>query len=152
MNEAFKNAEDNLKAQLEDSEGLVIRSGVISSKLNSIMNAVVDSGWSSASLESAKTDLHALNEKASNLHLDNKSFVLNTNFLMNQQLKTAVKLATIVVASAISREESRGAFRRIDFPETNADLMHHSLADKDSNTDKLAIRKGSSGNWVLPPA
>ena len=29
-------------------------------------------------------------------------------------------------------------------PETNADLMHHSLADKDSNTDKLAIRKGSS--------
>ena len=55
MNEAFKNAEDNLKAQLEDSEGLVIRSGVISSKLNSIMNAVVDSGWSSASLESAKT-------------------------------------------------------------------------------------------------
>ena len=108
------------------------------------MNAVVDSGWSSASLESAKTDLHALNEKASNLHLDNKSFVLNTNFLMNQQLKTAVKLATIVVASAISREESRGAFRRIDFPETNADLMHHSLADKDSNTDKLAIRKGSS--------
>ena len=36
----------SLKAQLEDSEGLVIRSGVISSKLNSIMNAVVDSGWS----------------------------------------------------------------------------------------------------------
>jgi len=152
MNEAFKEAENNLKAQLEDSEGLVIRSGVISSKLNSIMSAVVDSGWSSASLESAKNDLRALNEKTSNLHLDNKSFVLNTNFLMNQQLKTAVKLASIVIASANSREESRGAFRRIDFPETNADLMHHSLVDKDSNTDKLAIRKGSSGNWVLPPA
>ena len=65
MNEAFKNAEDNLKAQLEDSEGLVIRSELFL-LLNSIMNAIVDSGWSSASLESAKTDLHALNEKASN--------------------------------------------------------------------------------------
>ena len=152
MNEAFKNAEESLKTQVEDSEGLVIRSGVISSKLNSIMSAVIDSGWSAASLDSAKNDLETLNKRASKLHLDNKSFVLNTNFLVNQQLKTAVKLATIVIASANSREESRGTFRRVDFPETNEDLMHHSLADQNSNTDKLAIRKGSSGNWVLPPA
>ena len=152
MNEMFTDIQDSIESQIEDTDGLVVRSGVISSKLNSIMNGVKESGWSTSSLESAAKDLASLKEKSTKLHLDNKSFVMNTNFLINQQLKTAVNLASMVVASANSRKESRGVFNRADFPEMDSELMHHSLVDINSNVDKLAIRKGSTGNWVLPPA
>ena len=152
MNAMFSKVQESIEAQVKDSDGLVVRSGVISSKLNSIMNGVKESGWTTSSLESAAKDLNSLKKKASELHLDNKSFVMNTNFLTNQQLKAAVNLASMVIASAMSREESRGMFSRADFPEMDSDQMHHSLVDIDSNVDKLAIRKGSSGNWVLRPA
>ena len=152
MNEMFTDIQESIESQIEDTDGLVVRSGVISSKLNSIMNGVKESGWSTSSLESAAKELDSLKEKSAKLHLDNKSFVMNTNFLINQQLKTAVNLASMVVASANSRKESRGVFNRADFPEMDSELMHHSLVDINSNVDKLAIRKGSTGNWVLPPA
>ena len=59
---------------------------------------------------------------------------------MNQQLKTAVKLATIVVASAISRENLVAHLEELT-SETNADLMHHSLTKIPTLTNWLSEKE-----------
>ena len=56
------------------------------------------------------------------------------------------------VQSAMSRTESRGTHQRTDFTEQDDEQLHHTLIDVDGNLSTLAIRKGTSGTWVLSPS
>jgi succinate dehydrogenase/fumarate reductase flavoprotein subunit len=53
--------------------------------------------------------------------------------------------------SSIAREESRGAFVRSDFEDSNDDLLHHNTVDHQGTVGMLALKKGEGGHWVLPP-
>ncbi len=145
-------AEADLDFEMDTAEsGMVQRTGPLFSKLNEVMTNHVGLERSGDDLAVALAMLEALEIDAEKVHLDDNSRLFNTNLVESLRLKAGIRLAIATVRSAISREESRGTHQRTDFAETNSDMLHHTLIDKDGNLGKLAIRKGSAGSWVLSP-
>ena len=145
-------AEADLDLEMESAEsGPVQRTGPLFAKLNEIMNNNAGLQRNEENLTSALEMLEALSIDAEKVHLDDKSRLFNTNLLESMRLKAGIRLAIATVRSALSRKESRGTHQRSDFVESNSELLHHILVDREGNTSTLAIRKGSSGTWILAP-
>ena len=132
-------------------EGPVQRTGTIFAKLTEIMQSKMGYSRDASGLQSALESLESLSDSANNVHLDDSSRLFNTNLLEALRLKAGIRLATASVRSAIARTESRGTHQRTDFEESDDEQLHHNLVDSEGNMSTLAIRKGSSGTWVLAP-
>jgi|TARA_B100001559_G_scaffold193426_1_gene161753 fumarate reductase flavoprotein subunit len=132
-------------------EGPVQRTGPLFAKLGEIMQSSMGNSRDAQGLENAMESLELLAESAGKLHLDDSSRLFNTNLLEALRLKAGVRLAQAAVRSAISRTESRGTHQRTDFAEQDDEQLHHTLIDIHGNLSTLAIRKGTSGTWVLSP-
>jgi succinate dehydrogenase / fumarate reductase flavoprotein subunit len=132
-------------------EGPVQRAGALFAKVTEIMTSYVGMSRDADGLNSALAELDSLESSAANLHVDDNSRLFNSNLLEALRIKAGIRLAKATVQSALSRTESRGVHQRSDFTETDSDQMHHTLVDFEGNTSTLAIRKGSSGSWVLAP-
>ena len=133
-------------------EGPVQRTGPLFAKLGEIMQTSMGYSRDAQGLESALESLDALTDSASKLHLDDSGRLFNTNLLEALRLKAGIRLAKATVQSAMSRTESRGTHQRTDFTEQDDEQLHHTLIDIDGNLSTLAIRKGTSGTWVLSPS
>ena len=133
-------------------EGPVQRTGPLFAKLGEIMQSSMGYSRDAQGLENAMESLESLAESAGKLHLDDSTRLFNTNLLEALRLKAGVRLAQATVRSAISRTESRGTHQRTDFTEQDDEQLHHTLIDVDGNLSTLAIRKGTSGTWVLSPS
>ena len=133
-------------------EGPVQRAGPLFAKLGEIMQTSMGYSRDAQGLESALESLDALADSAGKLHLDDSGRLFNTNLLEALRLKAGIRLAKATVQSAMSRTESRGTHQRTDFTEQDDEQLHHTLIDIDGNLSTLAIRKGTSGTWVLSPS
>ena len=133
-------------------EGPVQRTGPLFAKLGEIMQTSMGYSRDAQGLESALESLDALADSAGKLHLDDSGRLFNTNLLEALRLKAGIRLAKATVQSAMSRTESRGTHQRTDFTEQDDEQLHHTLIDIDGNLSTLAIRKGTSGTWVLSPS
>jgi succinate dehydrogenase / fumarate reductase flavoprotein subunit len=60
--------------------------------------------------------VQALKVRAERVRVEDKGRVFNTDLITALELGSLVELAETVVASALAREESRGAHYRSDFP------------------------------------
>ena len=132
-------------------EGPVQRTGPLFAKLGDIMQSSMGLTRGAEGLESALESLDSLADSAEKLHIDDSSRLFNTNLLDALRLKAGVRLAKASVRSALSRTESRGTHQRTDFSEQDDEQLHHTLVDVEGNLSTLAIRKGTSGTWVLTP-
>ena len=132
-------------------EGPVQRAGPLFSKLSEVMQSNIGYTRDAAGIESALESLQSLAESAGRLHLDDATRLYNTNLLDALRLKAGIRLATATARSALSRTESRGTHQRTDFAEQDNEQLHHTLVDFEGNLSTLAIRKGTSGTWVLSP-
>ena len=132
-------------------EGPVQRTGPLFAKLGEIMQSSMGYSRDAQTLENAMDSLESLAESAGKLHLDDSTRLFNTNLLEALRLKAGVRLAQATVRSAISRTESRGTHQRTDYAEQDDEQLHHTLIDIHGNISTLAIRKGTSGTWVLSP-
>ena len=132
-------------------EGMVQRAGPLFSKLKSITNSQIAESRDGKGLESAIESLGNLYEDAEKIYVDDKNRLFNTNLLSSLRLKAGIRLAIATAKSALSRTESRGGHQRSDYETTDEEQMHHTLVDVEGNISKLAIRKGTSGEWVLSP-
>ena len=145
-------AEADLDFELAGAdEGPVQRSGSLFAKLTEIMASHVGITRDANGLSTALDELTALEASAGNLHVDDSSRLFNSNLLEALRLKAGIRLSKATVQSALSRTESRGVHQRTDFSETDSEQMYHTLVDIEGKTSTLAIRKGSSGSWVLSP-
>jgi len=145
-------AEADLDFDMAGSEeGPVQRTGSLFTKLTDVMQTKLGASRDASGLESALESLEGLMDSAGKIHLDDTSRLFNTNLLEALRLKAGIRLATATARSALSRTESRGAHRRLDFEEEDSSQLHHTLVDTNGNTSTLAIRKGGSGTWVLSP-
>lgn len=133
-------------------EGPVQRAGPLFATLENIMQTSMGYSRDAEGLGSALESLDALAESAGKLHLDDSGRLFNTNLLEALRLKAGIRLAKATVQSAMSRTESRGTHQRTDFTEQDDEQLHHTLVDIDGNLSTLAIRKGTSGTWVLSPS
>jgi fumarate reductase flavoprotein subunit len=79
-------------------------------------------------LAKAADRLGALEERARRISLDDHSRTFNTELVTALELQFMVEVARTMVASALKREESRGAHQRIDFPNRDDQrFLAHSL-------------------------
>jgi len=72
--------------------------------------------------------LRELEERARRVRLDDRSKTFNTELITALELQFMVEIARTMVASALNREESRGAHQRLDFPKRDdRRFLAHSL-------------------------
>src|SRR5574341_882629 len=67
-------------------------------------------------LQEALGEVRALRTRLAGIHLDDRSWVYNTDLASALELENLLDLAEVVVAGALARTESRGAHARRDFP------------------------------------
>ena len=132
-------------------EGPVQRAGPLFAKLTDLMSTNVGTIRNESGLKATLDQLNDLEASSEKLHVDDGSRLFNSNLLEALRLKAGIRLAKATTQSALSRTESRGVHQRSDFTETDPEQMHHTLVDAEGNTSTLAIRKGSSGTWILAP-
>ena len=79
-------------------------------------------------LAKAADRLDELEEQARRIGLDDHSRTFNTELVTALELQFMVEVARTMVASALKREESRGAHQRTDFPKRDDQrFLAHSL-------------------------
>ena len=79
-------------------------------------------------LARAADRLRELEERARRVRLDDRSKTFNTELITALELQFMVEIARTMVASALNREESRGAHQRLDFPKRDdRRFLAHSL-------------------------
>ena len=90
-------------------------------------------------LERAVKGIAALRERFPAAHIDDSSRTFNTELVAALELDFLLDVAESMAASALNREESRGAHARRDFPERNDEkYLKHTLAyRRSSGTPKL---------------
>ena len=127
----------------------VVRCGTVMSNLKASYNPAASR--SAGTMENLLAKLEQISLSAESLFLDQSSLIANTNLLEVLRTQAAVRMITASVQSGLAREESRGTFRREDYPEANDEFMHHITVDQNGKLGNLAIKKGAGGHWVLPP-
>ena len=115
------------------------------------MNEGVSYTRNEEGLAAAILSLTELLELADTVHVDDSSRLYNTNLLDVMRLKAAIRLGLATARSALDRTESRGTHCRTDYEDSDSEQLHHTLIDAFGNISKLALRKGTSGTWVLAP-
>jgi succinate dehydrogenase / fumarate reductase flavoprotein subunit len=94
----------------------------IRARLRLLMDEHVGVFRTGPGLETALAEVRALRERAGRIHLDDRSWVYNTDLMSALELENLLDLAEVVVMGALARTESRGAHARRDFP--NRDDEH----------------------------
>lgn len=81
------------------------------------------------SMQEALASLHHLRTRATQVRIEDKGRIFNTDLIQALELQCLVDIADTIVVSALQREESRGAHYRSDFPKRNdAAWLRHTLA------------------------
>jgi fumarate reductase flavoprotein subunit len=103
------------------------------------------------SLEKAVATLADLRERAAVARLEDHSAAFNTELLAGLELGSMLDVAEAIVASALNREESRGAHQRTDFPaRDDAGFLAHTLAHRGPDgTPRLSLLPVTITRW--PP-
>lgn len=80
-------------------------------------------------LAAAREKIRELRERFANVRVEDRGEKYNTELLEVIELGGMIELAEVLVASALAREESRGAHYREDFPKRDdANWLKHTLA------------------------
>jgi succinate dehydrogenase / fumarate reductase, flavoprotein subunit len=75
------------------------------------------------------------------LHIDDRGSIYNMELVNGMELKSLLTVGEIILASALSRAESRGAHSRSDFPQRNdTQYLKHSLGFLDQDQVKTSSR------------
>jgi fumarate reductase flavoprotein subunit len=82
-----------------------------------------------ASLSKGAATLRDLQERSASVAIEDHSRTFNTQLVAALELSNMLDVAEAIIASALKREESRGAHQRLDFPARDDDrFLAHSLA------------------------
>ena len=98
-------------------------------------------------------ELQEIREKVDQLHLKDKSNAFNTSRVEAIELQNLFEVAEATAIAAYSRDESRGAHARDDFPERDDERwLYHSLYDPLSKTvSKRDVNFNPSEVEAFPP-
>ncbi len=140
-------AEQARLARLLDARGpenqYEIRSG-----LRQLMDEKVGVFRTGQGLQEALDEVRTLRTRAAGIHLDDRTWVYNTDLMSALELENLLDLAEVVAAGALARGESRGAHARRDFP--NRDDEHwlaHTRASWTTSGPRLEYAPVTVTTW-----
>ncbi len=121
------------------------RASTLREEMQHIMEECAGIYRNGPALAAAQQNLRKLQERSSNLALDDHSFTFNTDPTTALELNFMLDVAESMVASALQRTESRGAHQRTDFPVRDDEkFLAHALvsraADGRPRVDYLPVK------------
>ena len=104
-------------------------------------------------MEKGLNELNEIKEKVDNLHLKDKSNAFNTSRVEAIELQNLFEVAEAKAVAAYSRDESRGAHARDDYPDRDDEKwLCHSLYDpKSKSISKRDVNFNPSEVEAFPP-
>jgi succinate dehydrogenase / fumarate reductase flavoprotein subunit len=104
-------------------------------------------------MQKGLNELKEISDKVSNLHLKDKSNAFNTSRVEAIELQNLFEVAEATAIAAYSRNESRGAHARDDYPERDDEnWLCHSLYDPQSKSiSKRGVNFSPSEVEAFPP-
>jgi succinate dehydrogenase / fumarate reductase flavoprotein subunit len=104
---------------------------VLRESMQSLMTQKVSVFRDQVSLEGALEQIRQLKKRSLNLGLKDKSTVFNYELQEAHELSNMLRVAEVLVYSALARSESRGAHYRSDYPERNDRVwLRHTFVSK----------------------
>jgi succinate dehydrogenase / fumarate reductase flavoprotein subunit len=92
--------------------------------------------------------IQSLRKRYSNISIDDKSPVYNTNLYHALELGNLLDLAEVMVMGALTRTESRGGHARRDYPgRDDANWLKHTLAFRTEHGPKLDYKPVTITTW-----
>ena len=82
------------------------------------------------SLEAALKEVDGFLNNITKMGVEDKSKIYNTNLIEFLEFKNSLSLSRLILLSAISRKESRGAHHRSDFENEDENYASHTIIDK----------------------
>ena len=152
LDDAHGLAEAELSMLGGESEGPVQRLNPVLTGVKEILSSLQTPATVASDYDNASEMLEQLSVKAEQLYCDQTSLIANQNLLEILRTQAAIRMSQAYVQSASMRTESRGLHQRSDFTESDDGQLHHTLVFSDGKITTLALRKGPSGNWILPPS
>ena len=145
----FKEEEERLKAiRLEESGEKI---GAVWGDIGSIMADHFGIVRNRDRMEEGIEKLRSVRPRLRNLALMDHGLVFNLEMIEALQLHSVMDLADIIAASALQREESRGAHYRSDFPlRDDVNWLKHTLAYQTQEGPRLEHRPVTITS--IPPA
>jgi fumarate reductase flavoprotein subunit len=129
-----RDEQNRLEANLLRKSGGRERIAGLRGEMQKIMEESAGIYRSGAALEQAAGKLRSLQERSSDLQLDDRSYTFNTELTAALELGYMLDLAETIVQSALKRTESRGSHQRTDHPQRNdTEFLAHSLAYRSEN-------------------
>ena len=138
-----KDEERQLQAAFRGGSGKGEKLAPIRDEMQKAMEEGVGIYRTGASLTGAATTLRTLQERFRNVSIDDHSQTFNTERVSAVELGFMLDVAEAIANAAVTREESRGAHQRTDFPGRNdGKYLAHSLVSRNAD--------GSSTVGYLP--
>jgi succinate dehydrogenase / fumarate reductase flavoprotein subunit len=112
-------------AQMDGSESVAD----IKNELQTVMTGKCGIFRDSRKLAEAVKETRILRERFNNIGISDRGMIFNTEMMEALELRNLLDFSEVIAASALAREESRGAHYRTDHPERDdAGWLKHTLA------------------------
>jgi len=113
----------------------------IAAEMKSVMNDHVGVFRTAEGMQLALDKVRELQERFKKVQVGDRGKIFNTDLLNTWELGNLLELAEVTAASALSRQESRGAHAREDYPRRDdANWLKHTLAWKEDCKIRLGYK------------
>jgi succinate dehydrogenase / fumarate reductase flavoprotein subunit len=103
-------------------------------------------------MQAAVDQIQNLLERYQQVRVQDSGSAFNTDLLELIELRNLLDLSLLTAASALNRQESRGAHSREDFPDRDDDnWLKHSLAYLDGDTVRIDYKRVDTSIWEPKP-
>ena len=126
--------------------------GHISEEMQTTMMEKVGIYRNAGDMQSALGTIQSLRERYQTVRVQDTSKQFNTDLLEVIELGNLLDLSLITAASALNRQESRGAHSREDFPERNDDgWLKHTLTHLENDNVRIDYKPVDISIWKPKP-
>ena len=126
--------------------------GHISDEMQTTMMEKVGIYRNEKEMQAAVDEIQALRTRYQSVRVQDSGKQFNTDLLEIIELGNLLDLSLITAASALNRQESRGAHSREDYPERDDDTwLKHTLASLDGDTVTIDYKPVDTSIWEPKP-
>jgi succinate dehydrogenase / fumarate reductase flavoprotein subunit len=126
--------------------------GAITEEMQTVMMEKVGIYRNETDMRTAIDDIQALRRRYRSVRVQDTSKSFNTDLLEIIELGNMLDLSLITAASAVARQESRGAHSREDFPERDDEIwLKHTLAFLEEDAVRLDYKDVDTSIWKPKP-